>query len=203
MSDGFGGDGFIGVGQVDNGSPPTDAGLVVLQTTAGIANGNSYIDIAYLYGYADQVGFQIAATETGSSTEQAILRAMVPTEARQAEFFGDRSTATQFTAFPRTGVYAAHARTAFIPEEVKRAQAAYALAQLSFNAATDNDEIHQGQVKKYRVKTDKVEEEIEYTGGAERLSDYGHAKAKGDDQIAAIIANSVTGRNASHPLWVA
>lgn len=202
MSDGFGGDGFTGSGEVDNGEPPAPTGLVTVQTDAGLANANSYIDIDFLYAYADEVGYQIAIDETPVTIEQAILRAMPHTDGRQAEFFGSRSTATQRTAFPRTGTYADHARTAYTPQEALRAQAAYALAELSFDAVTDNGSVHAGKIKRKREKSKHLEEEVEYFDGAEVFSDYGHAKAKGDVQIEIILANSLVNARLSQPIWV-
>lgn len=201
MGDGFGGDGFIGVGEADNGDPPDDAGYITLQTSSGLSDANSYVDIAYLYAYADQVGYQIADGETGASVEQAILRAMPHTEARQAEFFGRRSTSTQMTAFPRTGSYGDHQRTSFIPDEIKKAQAAYALAELSFDAATDIGQIHSGTIKKKREKIGEIEREYEYSSATAIQTDYGHAKAKGDFYIQMLVSNSVALRTLSYPLW--
>lgn len=202
MSDGFGGDGFTGSGEVDNGDPPASPGYVVVQTSAGGASANSYIDLDYLYDYADEVGFQIAIDETATSLEQAILRAMPHADARQAEFFGARATATQTTAFPRTGTYADFERAAYIPEEIKRAQAAYTLAELSFVPAADIGAVNYGRIKRLREKVKEIETETEYVDAPEIYSDYGHAKAKGDAMIATIIANSISSRFLSHPLWV-
>lgn len=202
MSDGFGGDGFVGSGEVDNGDPPASPGLIVLQTTSGLSAANSYIDLVYLYAYANEVGFQIAIDETPTSLEQAILRAMPQAEARQSEFFIGRATSTQRTAFPRTGTYAGFARTTYIPEEIKRAQAAYTLAELSFTAATDLGVVHQGRIKRKREKLDVIEEETEYADGSAVFTNYGHARAKGDMEIEIIITNSQSTPRYSHPVWV-
>lgn len=203
MSDGFSGDGFTDSGTANNGQPPAPTGMIVVQDATGLANANSYIDIAYLYAFADQVGYQISIAATATTIEQAILRAMRLAETRQAEFFGARSTSTQLTAFPRTGFYADFERTAFIPDEIKRAQAAYALAELSFASASVAGSVHAAAVKKVRKKVGELETETEYAGSSAVLrTDYGIAMAKGDAEIAIIIANSLANSRLSHPLWV-
>lgn len=145
MSDGFGGDGFQAeVTATTIETPPDPTGLLVPQLSGAdlfeddgttvvpqVASANTYAVTQDVLDYAASVGAGIEVGTPALSIEQAIVRARVRIDESEAKFFGQRSTAEQATALPRNGRYAGFARTNFIPPEVIRVQAAYALAELA------------------------------------------------------------------------
>lgn len=105
---------------------------LVIENGSNVANATSYIDAAYLRAYAEARGRTIPADD--AALEPHIIRAMDRIEARLADYRGTDTYSPQRTAFPRYGMYLFGRAYPFpyneIPENVKKAQAEYALASL-------------------------------------------------------------------------
>lgn len=95
---------------------------LIIEDGTGVANANSYVDVAYLDIYAADRGLTIPTADTDK--EIFLLKAMDYLEGRRAEYQGSKSVATQSLQWPRQLVQVDCSDVAIdsIPEELKKAQ---------------------------------------------------------------------------------
>jgi hypothetical protein len=101
---------------------------LIVEDGTGVANANSYVNIAYARAYALERNYTLPASD--ATLEQYLIRAMDWLEAKRASFQGSKTLATQALQWPRLDVYIDCEEFASnaIPVELKKAQAELAIA---------------------------------------------------------------------------
>lgn len=168
--DGFFGDGFLYDEVTDSFvAVPPPTGLLILQDAeTPSAAANTLITAVALTNYAVAWGKTIAATYTTLQIEQAILRAMDRFERYEGQFFGQRSTAVQQTAFPRTGHWQGFSRQNAIPRDAQKAVAAFAILEIARDPTQVFNTGEQSIIAKRREKAGPVEREYQYITPAQQ-----------------------------------
>jgi len=104
---------------------------LIVEDGTGVANANTYVDLAYLQNYADNRGLTLPTSDTDK--EIFLLRAMDYLEGRRDEFQGSKAVVDQSLQWPRVDVSIDCVELAVdtIPEELKRAQCQLVVEQQS------------------------------------------------------------------------
>lgn len=95
---------------------------LIVEDGTGVANANTYINLAYLESYAADRGFTIPTVQ--ADKEKFVLRAMDYLEARRMDYQGHKTDEDQTLQWPRTDVMfdCKALGVDVIPEVLKKAQ---------------------------------------------------------------------------------
>lgn len=95
---------------------------LIVEDGSGVANANTYVDLAYLQTYADNRGLVLPTEDTDK--EIYLLKAMDYLEGRRSDFQGSKAVDDQAFQWPRKNVQVDCVDVAIdlIPEELKKAQ---------------------------------------------------------------------------------
>lgn len=136
----------------------------VLQTDAGLADANAYVDVDFFRAYHTDRGIDISAYTDDTVIQGAIIRATDYLDTRFS-FIGRKERREQRTQWPRSDAYDIDDDLVFgVPYEVQEACAEYTLIALqqTINPSPVRDD--RGRVvKRTFEKVGPLEEEVEYS----------------------------------------
>lgn len=134
---------------------------LVVEDGSGLANAESYADIAALTSYAAGTGKTLTGTE---AAQEAALRNATTFIDTAFRFDGRSIKRDQALRWPRTGVHDDEdflIDASAVPGAVVKACCALAIEALSAPLDADPDE---AGIKRTRKKVDVIEKEVEYSG---------------------------------------
>lgn len=134
---------------------------LIIETGAIVEGANSYASVAQARAYAEARGITLPAGD--ADVEKLLVKACDYIDSQEERFKGERVSADQPLAWPRSGVFLFASETEFDRESIP-AQLIKAQCQLAFDAvATDLQPTGTGR-EVVREKVDVIETEYAKTG---------------------------------------
>jgi hypothetical protein len=138
-----------------------------VQTDSGVANANSYVDVATFTAYHADRGNDTSALVGSTAIEQALVKATDYID-RRWHFKGDRASLSYRTQFPRLNAVDNDDNVRFgVPFEIKDACCEYALISATQELSPSPTVSPTGaKIKRTLSRVGPLMQEFEYVGGA-------------------------------------